>query len=133
MSEDYPQASILIVDDDVSFASALQKTLGKVGHEVVLADNFADALRLVTTRCFDLVVTDYRIGSSSGLDMISSIRQRGVPVKILLLTAFEEPGSAEKVGADGCLSKPVRRGEILECVSLLLTHTPGNVESNYQR
>ena len=123
------RGSILIVDDDVPFASSLKKILGKAGHEIVLADDGVQALRLLNSRPFDLVITDFRMGSLSGLQVISSIRNQGIPVRILLLTAFgdeELTRRAEQGGADACLSKPVKRGEILECVSLLLSNEPGN-------
>ncbi|MBI4444509.1 MAG: response regulator [Acidobacteria bacterium] len=115
---------ILIIDDDVAFSSSLQKILSKAGYETVLADSGEQGLQLLTSRMFDLVITDFRLGSFSGLDVISCIQNQKIPVKILLLTAFgdEKPSKATEQGAvDARLSKPVKRDEILGRVSLLLS------------
>jgi DNA-binding response OmpR family regulator len=124
---EHRNTSILIIDDDVPFASSLQKTLRKIGHETTVCDNAAEALHLLAASVFDLVITDLRLGASSGLEVISSVRRRGIQSKILLLTAFGDEqlsAHARELGADGCLSKPVKRGEILGCVTRLLAETP---------
>jgi CheY-like chemotaxis protein len=129
MSSQHQRKSILIVDDDAQFASSLRKTLRKAGYDISLADNGAEALRLLSTCSFDLAITDNRVGSLTGLEVISSIRRQGIPLRILLLTAFadqELAAQAKKAGADSCLSKPLKREDILECVSRLLAHEPGN-------
>ncbi|MBI4457294.1 MAG: response regulator [Acidobacteria bacterium] len=125
MNGNPPQASILIVDDDVPFASSLQTILGKAGHQIVLAGDCVEAMRLLSSRPFNLVIIDFRVGSLSGLELISSIRDQGIPVRILLLTAFGSEELAKRGkqdGADACLTKPVKRREILECVSQLLSN-----------
>ena len=117
--------SILIVDDDVEFSRSLQRTLCKAGFVSTLAHDAGEALHLLGTESFDLVITDYQMGRSSGLDVISALRARLNRAKILLLSAFgdeEWTANPARLGADACLSKPVKRKAILDCISRLLSN-----------
>jgi DNA-binding NtrC family response regulator len=112
--------SILIVDDDLEFSRALKRILAKSGFEVALAAEGAEGLAVLEAGHFDLVITDLEMGPVSGLDLISAVRSRGIPVKLIVLTAFggeESAREAERAGADAFLGKPVRRDVILECIS----------------
>lgn len=120
------QKSILIVDDDAEFAASLKKILSKAGYEVSFVERAAEAFRLMESITFDLIITDYRMGSVSGLDFITGARDLGITSRILLLTAYgseDVATQAIQAGANGYLGKPVRRDEILKSISEILRKT----------
>lgn len=130
MSTHSSQKSVLIVDDDVEFASSLRKILRKAGYEISVATNSVEALRLLGASSIDLIITDFRMGPLTGLELIHSIRTRQISTRVLLLTAFGDDklrSAALNAGADAYLSKPVKRNEILDCVARLLSLTPGRI------
>jgi CheY-like chemotaxis protein len=124
MREQPRRKSVLIVDDDAQFIFALRKVLLRADYAISDAGNGVDALELLRTHSFDLAITDHRMAPLSGLELISIIRGQGIRVPILLMTAFadeEWAANAKKAGADACFKKPAKRGEILRCVSKLLS------------
>jgi CheY-like chemotaxis protein len=102
-----PQALILLVDDNYDGVIARRYVLEELGYEVVTADCGSDALRIVTDRQCDLVVTDYRMSPTNGVELISDLRKRGLATPIILLSGFVEPLglSSENTGADAVIQK----------------------------
>ena len=69
-------ASILIVDDERSMREFLEILLRKQGHEVASAADVESALARVGEGDLDLVVSDLRLGSGSGLDVLKAVKER---------------------------------------------------------
>lgn len=108
--------TVLVVDDDRDHSQALAKIFERAGYRVGTAGDGQEALRVLTERPFDLVITDLRMPRMNGLDLLRSIRAMSPHVPVLIVTAFGEWTTYVDAMDCGCvdyLSKPVRREDIL--------------------
>jgi DNA-binding NtrC family response regulator len=80
--------SVLLVDDDPHLLKALERqlVLRAADWEVTTARNGLEALRLLRTKDFDLVITDVLMPEQDGLGMIREIRRTGHTTKIIAMT-----------------------------------------------
>jgi two-component system response regulator MprA len=113
---------ILVVEDDGRLAATLQRVLEAEGHEVELAVDGLEALRLARARPPDLVVLDVMLPGLDGIGVCRRLRATA-RFPILLLTALG--GTEERVrgldsGADDYLVKPFAYLELLARVRALL-------------
>ena len=63
-------AKLLVVDDEKNIRQTLGSYLESCGHQVRLADNSTRALELLASDDFDLVLTDYRMAGTNGLELL---------------------------------------------------------------
>src|SRR5580698_513582 len=78
--------SVLVVDDDVALARALQRTLERAGFEVVVAEDGTQAVQTIMSRAFDVVVTDIQMPGMSGLELLGIVRAYDLDVPVILMT-----------------------------------------------
>jgi two-component system, NtrC family, sensor kinase len=108
---------ILIAEDDAISRRLLQSHLQRWGHEVVSAQNGAEALALFEQGPFGIVLTDWMMPEMDGLELIRRIRAGNPPgyVYVILLTAKsqkEDLVQGMDAGADDFLTKPFDRDEL---------------------
>lgn len=102
---------ILLVEDDVALARNLKQSLESAGVLVTLADDGKTADYLVTTEQFDAVVLDLGLPDGSGVQWLSSWRQQGIELPVLILTARErwsDKAAGFSAGADDYVTKPLK-------------------------
>jgi LmbE family N-acetylglucosaminyl deacetylase len=98
-----------VVEDDDALGSALQVVLGALGT-VRLAATAEQAMAVVASRDWDLILADIELPAASGLDFIRMARRTHAAVATLVLSghaSFEYAVEALRVGADDYLRKPV--------------------------
>lgn len=108
--------TVLVVDDNRDHSQALAKIFERAGYWVSIADNGQEALKILTERPFDLILTDLRMPRMNGLDLLRNIRAMSPYVPVLIVTAFGEWTTYIEAMNCGCvdyLNKPVRRDDIL--------------------
>ena len=100
---------VLVVDDEVRLAAAVQRGLQAEGFTVDVAHTGLDGLWAVTEQRYDAIVLDIMLPGMNGYRVCAELRNRGVDTPILMLTAkdgeFDE-AEALDTGADDFLSKP---------------------------
>lgn len=107
---------ILIVDDDIATVDAILCTIDweALGVEAVdTAYSAAQARRILQNGQIDLMVSDIEMPQGSGLELLSWVRERELPVECLLLTCherFDYAASAVKLSAVDYLTKPFDAG-----------------------
>ena len=117
---------ILVVDDDDSLRTALEKTLRKAGYEVKLATDVEDASTALACEDFDLVITDYRMPGKTGLTLARELTTKNgdLAPPVIVMTAHGEMTNyleAMQLGAvQEYINKPVGRDELLVIVESVL-------------
>jgi DNA-binding response OmpR family regulator len=113
---------ILIVEDDVVFCKLLTRFLSKNGFEVMDAQNGKDAFELMELNDFELAVLDYRLPDTTGIEILSKLKEKNTNSRVILITRFGDQEVASKAiaaGADAFISKPINPDELLEVIKNL--------------
>jgi putative two-component system response regulator len=109
---------ILIVEDDPMSISLLGVTLGRAGHEMVVATNGREAMQILRRTRIRFVISDWEMPEQSGPELCREIRSSpdlGRYVYVMLLTARSDRASTLQglsAGADDFLHKPFDRDEL---------------------
>jgi signal transduction histidine kinase len=103
------QGRILVVDDEPGVLMTIQAILKMEGYEVQGVASGRDALALARKHSFDLILTDLRLGSDDGLDMLAELRKLAPDAVAIVLTGYaslESAIEAMRQGAYDYLAKP---------------------------
>jgi len=106
---------ILVADDQADCRQAIAALLDRPGFAIEIADNGADALRLLMEGPFDLSVLDVHMPSLSGIEVLGHLRRTGKNTPSILMTGNPTStieAAAMELGAVTMLHKPVQ-AEIL--------------------
>ena len=114
---------ILLVEDERDAARMLSKGLREQTYAVDVAFDGEEALEKVAVNTYDLLVLDVMLPRLDGFEVCRQLRQQGIHVPILLLTA--RGGVTDRItgldrGADDYLTKPFDFGELLARIRALL-------------
>ncbi len=104
------KARVLVVDDESSARSALEKLLTQDGYAVDSAGDGVAALALFAETPFDVVVTDLNMPNMDGVELLKKLRAQDADLPVLLCTASNDMSAAVaamREGADDYLAKPV--------------------------
>jgi two-component system copper resistance phosphate regulon response regulator CusR len=113
---------ILVAEDDKTVGQYVQRGLEEHGFHADLVGDGLEALRLASGGLYDLLVLDVRIPGMSGLELVRTLRDRGLTSPILMLTAqdsVEFKVQALRAGADDYVTKPFAFEELLARVEAL--------------
>jgi two-component system cell cycle sensor histidine kinase/response regulator CckA len=120
-----PPTRALIVDDEESVRSFVNRVLIGGGYETVVAGGGAEAENVVKSRGpFDVVVTDLMMPEMSGDELVRRLRQSEPHLKVLYLTGFSDHLFKEKAtlwADEAFLDKPCSVNGLLEAVALLIS------------
>jgi two-component system, NtrC family, response regulator AtoC len=111
---------VLLVDDEPDLRLVLADALRDAGHRVTMATDGAQALDLVRSRVFDIVLCDVRLPKVDGLTLFRRTRQESPATDVILMTAYAEVADAVaalKEGAYDYLTKPFELDELILQVS----------------
>ncbi len=110
---------ILVVDDAVDTLEVIRRNLMHVGHQVWTATSVQEAVKTLETKPFDIVITDFRMPKTSGLDLVRHVRENYKHMEIVMITGYASiPGAvtAMQTGAHEYLAKPFTDAELLDVV-----------------
>jgi DNA-binding response OmpR family regulator len=117
-----PRATILLVDDDLTFAEMLRDQLTARGYYVYHAVSAAEAEGMVDEVAPDLVIVDLLLPDTHGLVLCANLRDR-ITAPIIICTWSKQPGDlllGLKLGADDVVSKPFPSEEFAARIEVAL-------------
>lgn len=109
-------------EDDASLRSVLSRSLRSAGHDLLIAHDGAEALRVFPTGEPDVIVMDIGLPDSDGRDVCLALRANGVSAPVLMLTArdrIHDKVAGFEAGADDYLTKPFELAELLVRIAAL--------------
>lgn len=114
---------ILIVEDDIKISSFLSKGLKEENYSVDCSYDGNEALYLIQTNSYDLILLDIMIPSIDGVELCKRLREQGIGIPIIMLTA--KSSISDKViglteGANDYITKPFSFEELLARINVQL-------------
>lgn len=111
---------VLVVEDDYAVRMMLHEGLHRDGFEVVVASNVRDALKLIATETFDVLLSDLHMPlAGDGFTLVSAMRHTHPEALTVVLSgypALDEAMSAILSQADEIFAKPIRIGALKELI-----------------
>lgn len=118
-------AHLLFCEDEPSIQRLIQASLRSTGHEVAVAGNGEEGLRLARDRRPALIVTDLSMPGMGGLELLDAVladnELKGIPV--LVMTASVERGKTQELhqrGATAVIQKPFSPAALRTTIDSLL-------------
>lgn len=123
---------VLVIEDERKIASFLRKGLEAQGFVVEHAGNGDDGYVLATTRPYDALVLDIMLPGRDGLSILRNLRERKIPLPVILLTARSELNERLEglnLGADDYLAKPFHIEELIARLHAVTRRASGASQS----
>jgi DNA-binding NtrC family response regulator len=114
------QGKLLIVDDEAVALRNLERVMSKVGYSVTAVQSGEEALALLETQEFDLLLTDLRMEKVDGMLLLKTCRARHPDSEVIMITGYASAQSAVeamKQGAFYYITKPFRLDEVRKVVA----------------
>jgi CheY-like chemotaxis protein len=111
---------VLLVDDEPAFARAVRDLLRLQGHEVSVVDSAAAALERTSAESFDVVLTDYSLGTMTGAELAERLADQPDRPFVVLVTGYateiDDPSLLSR-GVDAVLPKPCRGDDLRQVLA----------------
>lgn len=121
---------IALLEDDQDQAVLLESWLNDSGHDCLHFETSHDFLRMVNRENFDLLVLDWMLPESSGIEVLSKVRESTdwlIPILFVTQKNSEQDiVTALESGADDYMVKPVSKGELSARVNALARRASGS-------
>ena len=114
---------VLLIEDETKVADALKQGLEAEGYDAVVARTGEDGFYLLSSEVFEVVILDLMLPGRDGLEILETLRRRGVETPVLVLTArdaVDDRVVGLDAGADDYLVKPFAFPELLARIRALL-------------
>ena len=116
---------VLVVDDHASARESMVDILRQAGHKTEGVSSAVQALQVLDTESFDVVVTDLQMPGMSGLDFIRELQRRRHGAQVLMVTAYASVSSAVEAmrhGAFDYIEKPFAADRLENLIARALEH-----------
>jgi DNA-binding NarL/FixJ family response regulator len=116
---------VLIVDDSKIVCEGLRQMLISVADVVVAgeAHNALDAVTAISEYEPDVVILDIRLPGKSGIEVLKDIRDKKLPIRVIMLTNYPYPQyrkKCEELGADYFIDKVTEIEKVTEVIEQLV-------------
>ncbi len=114
---------ILIAEDDLELRQLFYRVLTKNGYTAICVSNGQEALDVIDREYIDLIISDIMMPVMDGYELVSSLREAGISIPVLMITAkdaFDDMRHGFHSGTDDYMVKPVNVNEMVLRVEALL-------------
>ena len=111
--------TVLIVDDEKNYLVVLGAFLSGEGYETLTADSAQHALEIVETTDLDLVLTDMKMPTMDGIELLKRIKQKVPDMPVVMMTAYgtvEKAVEAMQLGAFNFILKPFQNETLKQVI-----------------
>jgi FixJ family two-component response regulator len=115
----YQAKRVLIVDDEPNVRLTFRTALETEHYDIFEATSAAQALELLAKHSFALAILDLRMPGMNGLELLAKMRESGIKVPAVIVTAYGDVPNAVKamkLGAIDFLQKPLRPNDLRDIV-----------------
>lgn len=127
---------VLIVDDEESIRYTFESFLSDEGHDITTAENFHEAIQLISETEFDLIFADIILGGKTGIDLLNEIKRGNHSCPVVMITGYpniDTASDAIRLGAFDYIAKPVRPDTLIHTATRALQHKALEDENNNYR
>jgi DNA-binding NtrC family response regulator len=124
---------ILVVDDEINICKNCEKILSRMDYEVSIARDGQEALSLMESRSFDVVVTDLKMSRMGGMEVLRRVMEKAPDIRVIVMTGYASVSSAVevmKIGAFDYLPKPFTPHELRSVVLQAVTDRTAHRRQN---
>ncbi len=117
------QYKILLIEDEPGLCLTLGDRLQKESYSIEIANDGESGFDQAANHAYDLIILDLMLPKKNGYDICRDLRQMGLVIPILMLTARDQVADKVhglKIGADDYLTKPFEMPELLARIEALL-------------
>lgn len=116
--------NILVIDDDHLVVKSLARLLEKEGYDITCTESGHEALALLVSTNFDLIITDIKMPEMNGIELVSSIKdmlkfKKKKDIPIIFITGYSDEKSytdAKKLNATNFIYKPFDKENFLQSI-----------------
>jgi two-component system sensor histidine kinase/response regulator len=119
------EIKILVVDDDRYLLDLLIETLRSIGYDTTGVQSAAEALKLLETTDYKLLITDIKMPEMDGLEFTRKVKRNHPDLPVIFITGVLGSSVLRLTDADGYLSKPFRIGQMEELIKKVLENQTG--------
>jgi DNA-binding NtrC family response regulator len=115
---------IFVVDDEDALRTVLGSELEGEGYSVQMAGDGDEAIKILETNVFDLILLDIKMPTVDGFEVLKFVKQKHPATKVIMLTGFADLKNAiesKKLGAEDFVSKPYDLVDLLTTVERVLS------------
>ncbi|MFN4149845.1 MAG: response regulator [Candidatus Sericytochromatia bacterium] len=123
MSKDHSKVKVLVIDDDNITLIILEKILLKEGFFVESGKSAVDAIKALTEKSFDIVISDIKMPNLSGFDLMIWMKSNKIRSKLIMMSSDVTPSlkkDYEKYGVLQIIAKPFTDEELIENIDFAL-------------
>lgn len=119
----------LVVDDEPDIVNIVKTILGGEGYDVLCAGDGLEVFPLLKERIPDVLIIDRMMPGMNGIEVISKLKEspKTSSIPVIMLTSmdkFDDVTEGYKQGADGYITKPFTKAQIINGVNLVLASRP---------
>ena len=114
---------ILVIDDELTILELIKDILIDLGYLITTASGGAEALNILKTSNFDLILCDITMPGQSGFDVLQEVQRMNTGIKFIFISAFDNQENIKKgtsMGAKAFLGKPFNNEELIDVVERTL-------------
>jgi len=116
------RTTILIVDDETEFASALAERLEIRGYAAIPVFSAHEVFSKIETHNPDLILLDLKMPDSDGIEVLQDVKRKMPEIAVIMLTGHGDPDSVRRAvqfGAADYIMKPINIGELTKKIESL--------------